>query len=124
MKKNLSLIAYISISISFICQILVISLVKPIYLKLNKNELDQLVYIIIVLSAMILLIFGVITLILLIKNTVKSTFIGSIILITLGVLLIPTIFSYTWIFGIINIICGVIMIIIGSIHLKTTREYL
>ncbi|QHX36372.1 hypothetical protein [Spiroplasma sp. BIUS-1] len=125
MKKNLSLIAYISLAIALLNQVFVIAFVKPIYSKIHpENTLDELAYIIITICVVFLICIGLVGLIFIIKNTVKSAFVGSIILITLGVLLMCTLISFTWIFGSINIILGILLITVGSIHLKTTREYL
>ncbi|WP_339034378.1 hypothetical protein [Spiroplasma endosymbiont of Cantharis rufa] len=124
MKKSLSLIIYTFLAMFLLNQILVISFIKNIYYKLNDKNLDDIVYIMVILSIVFLLIIGCIALVFIIRNTIKSTFVGSIILIILGSILFFTIISFTWIFGIINIICGLGFIIPGSIHLKTTREYL
>ncbi|ALD66039.1 hypothetical protein [Spiroplasma cantharicola] len=124
MKKSLSLITYISLSVFLLNQILVIAFIKSIYYELNNKSLEDIVYIIVISSIVFLLIVAFVAFISIIKNTTKSTFVGSIILIILGIILFFTIISFTWIFGIINIICGLIFISIGSIHLKTTREYL
>ncbi|AUM62380.1 hypothetical protein [Spiroplasma monobiae] len=124
MKKNLSLIAYISLALALLNQIFVISFAKLIFKKVNKVELDEMSYIIIIIAVIFLTIIGIIATLFIFKNTVKSSFVGSIILITLGVMLLPTIFGFTWIFGVINIICGILMITVGAIHLKTSREYL
>ncbi|WP_338985314.1 hypothetical protein [Spiroplasma endosymbiont of Diplazon laetatorius] len=125
MKKNLSLIAYVSMGIALLNMIFVIAFVKKVYEKLPNNcHMESLVYIFIVGAVLFLVAIGIVGLVFLIKNTTKSAFVASIILITLGVLLITTIYSFTWIFGSINAICGVFMIVVGAIHLKSTREYL
>ncbi|AGR40840.1 hypothetical protein [Spiroplasma taiwanense] len=126
MKKSLAIISYILLSILLLNNLLTFIFIQEISLKTNNESLELISsgLIIVYIFETITFIWLVILLLFLIINRIKTSFISSIMMIIIGVIFLFSFILVTWIFGTINIICGIGIITTASIHLKNHRNSL